>query len=420
MSPPVISISTNKQDHLAAARALSAIFYKLGVRHAYIGGFAWSLLGSIRPTEISPFPVLDAVLLTEADFHPIIHDIDVLIQDSNILELRERLIDLDPHFVDFAGFKLYYVTQCENNLSGLVPTTCSSKPCPPVPLGSQLLSCQPIAQEKPASALYSLSSVHALTVSVGIDILHPGVLILTKFKRWSVQHTSTRPKTIRKAASDRSDIQFIIEWLAENSERIRFDEYEGKSKPELLAMIRKYHDKYSDDVEQMEKLRSIMPDDWADMLALTEPDADFTNLDHYHCAARSSAYKKHMSSGWDMAQPTSRYHARRCNVHERILSPASAFGTTRSRSSSIASDSLSIDSLFSSASSTSRMPTSAASFSRRSSIALPSPSKPHPAPSASRYRITIHTRTRMRTLSSTFDKPSDNKYSVLEALEAEG
>ncbi|KAI9061129.1 hypothetical protein FKP32DRAFT_983387 [Trametes sanguinea] len=97
-----------------------------------------------------------------------------------------------------------------------------------------------------------------------------------------------------------------------------------------------------------------------------------------------------------------------------------ALNATRSRSSSIASDSRSIDSLFLSAPSTSTTPTSVASSSRRSSIALPSPSKPHPIPSGFRYRITIQTRTRMRTLTSTFDKPSDNKYSVLEAFEAEG
>ncbi|KAI9061128.1 hypothetical protein FKP32DRAFT_983399 [Trametes sanguinea] len=223
MSPPVISISTNKQDHLAAARALSAIFYKLGVRHAYIGGFAWSLLGSIRPTE----------------------DIDVLIQDSNILELRERLIDLDPHFVDFAGFKLYYVTQTPDGhlvREQLVRSSTNNVLVETLSAGSLGL---------PVAIVSTYRAVEA-----GIDILHPGVLILTKFKRWSVQHTSTRPKTIRK-----------------NSERIRFDEYKGKSKPELLAMIRKYHDKYADDVEQMEKLRSIMPDDWVDMLGLTEPDS---------------------------------------------------------------------------------------------------------------------------------------------------
>ncbi|OSC98296.1 hypothetical protein PYCCODRAFT_1471208 [Trametes coccinea BRFM310] len=99
----------------------------------------------------------------------------------------------------------------------------------------------------------------------------------------------------------------------------------------------------------------------------------------------------------------------------------SALSAARSRSSSIASDSRSVDTLFSSVSSSLTLPTSFASSSRRSSIALPSasPLKPHP-PSSSRYRITIQPRTRARTLTSTFDKASDNKYSVLETFEAEG
>ncbi|KAI0636216.1 hypothetical protein C8Q77DRAFT_1053092 [Trametes polyzona] len=104
-----------------------------------------------------------------------------------------------------------------------------------------------------------------------IRILHPSILILTKLKRWSAMHTSTRPQTLRKVASDRSDIQYIITWLADRRERIRFHEYPGKTKLELLGMVRKYHDKFVDDVEQMDKLRSIMSEEWGDMLALPQP-----------------------------------------------------------------------------------------------------------------------------------------------------
>ncbi|CDO72478.1 hypothetical protein BN946_scf184980.g22 [Trametes cinnabarina] len=96
----------------------------------------------------------------------------------------------------------------------------------------------------------------------------------------------------------------------------------------------------------------------------------------------------------------------------------SALSALSSRSSSVVSDARSTNSLFTSKSSASTGITSVAS-SRRSSIALPSPTKPLP-PSSSRYRITIRTRTRIRTLTDTFDKPSSNKYSVLEAFEAEG
>ncbi len=109
MSKP-ISISTNQQDHLTAAKALSAHLDKLGIRHAYIGGFAWALLGSARPTEMSPAAILFC--------HPKLnisrfHDIDVLIVNKNIMdmmELRDRVMDLDPRFAD-DRLKFYYVTE---------------------------------------------------------------------------------------------------------------------------------------------------------------------------------------------------------------------------------------------------------------------------------------------------------------------
>ncbi|KAI0350010.1 hypothetical protein OH77DRAFT_1431401 [Trametes cingulata] len=120
-----------------------------------------------------------------------------------------------------------------------------------------------------------LAIVSKLTVDeVGIDILHPSILILTKFNRWSLDYTSTRPKTVRKVASDRGDIRFLIKWLAENSQQIQFDEYRGKTRPQLLTMIRKYHDKYHNDTEHMAMLRSIMRDHWDDMLALPKPEVE--------------------------------------------------------------------------------------------------------------------------------------------------
>lgn len=116
----------------------------------------------------------------------------------------------------------------------------------------------------------------ALTLIVlDIKILHPGILILTKLKRWSTNCDSTRPKTIKKNKSDGRDIRYIVDWLFSNGpEFIRFEAYRGKTKPELLAMIRKYHDKNIGDVEHLQCLRSIMPHDWDDMLALPPPEQE--------------------------------------------------------------------------------------------------------------------------------------------------
>lgn len=48
-----ISIAISHERLVEAAQLLSSHLLKLGVDHAYIGGFAWSLLGSQRLTEMS-------------------------------------------------------------------------------------------------------------------------------------------------------------------------------------------------------------------------------------------------------------------------------------------------------------------------------------------------------------------------------
>jgi len=72
---------------LEAAQILSTHLRQLGIDHAYIGGFAWSVLGSPRPTE----------------------DIDVMIKVENaaeMLALRDQLSGLNPRFAT-TTFKLY-------------------------------------------------------------------------------------------------------------------------------------------------------------------------------------------------------------------------------------------------------------------------------------------------------------------------
>ncbi|KAI0329289.1 hypothetical protein GY45DRAFT_1325235 [Cubamyces sp. BRFM 1775] len=49
-----ISVSANQEHHLRAALSLSAHLDEFRIPHAYIGGFAWALLGSSRPTQICP------------------------------------------------------------------------------------------------------------------------------------------------------------------------------------------------------------------------------------------------------------------------------------------------------------------------------------------------------------------------------
>lgn len=55
-APPAqmsISITTSRDDQLKAAVLLSESLEMLGSPHAFIGGFAWAVLGSSRLTEMS-------------------------------------------------------------------------------------------------------------------------------------------------------------------------------------------------------------------------------------------------------------------------------------------------------------------------------------------------------------------------------
>ena len=51
---------------------------------------------------------------------------------------------------------------------------------------------------------------------------------------------STLPRTTEKNATDAKDIEYMIFWLAENDLNIGFEEYAGKTKDELIPLVRKY------------------------------------------------------------------------------------------------------------------------------------------------------------------------------------
>ncbi len=96
------------------------------------------------------------------------------------------------------------------------------------------------------------------------EILHPGVLLLTKIKRWYHNRDSTYPKTIAKQLSDKRDLDFIVAWLAVNNMTIEFEKYEGKSKEELLQFVRYYREQVEADKQTIDNLQKAMkPGDWA-------------------------------------------------------------------------------------------------------------------------------------------------------------
>jgi len=96
-----------------------------------------------------------------------------------------------------------------------------------------------------------------------IEILHPGVLLLTKMKRWYQNRNAVLPKTVTKSYSDKRDMDYLLIWLAENSMTIEFEKYEGKSKEQLLDYVRYYRNRLSEDESLLEDLRKAMkPEDW--------------------------------------------------------------------------------------------------------------------------------------------------------------
>lgn len=79
--------------------------------------------------------------------------------------------------------------------------------------------------------------LHTSSPHEGIPILHPTILILTKLKRWSTTRSSTRPKTIFKARTDKRDIIFMIAYLSDRNLKIEFEDYKGVEKEVLLRMV---------------------------------------------------------------------------------------------------------------------------------------------------------------------------------------
>lgn len=96
------------------------------------------------------------------------------------------------------------------------------------------------------------------------EILHPGVLLLTKLNRWYHNRDSTYPKTIAKRLSDKRDLDYLVGWLAVNNMTIEFEKYEGKSNAELLQFVRYYREQVKADKQTIENLqKAVKPGDWA-------------------------------------------------------------------------------------------------------------------------------------------------------------
>ncbi|KAG7443049.1 uncharacterized protein BT62DRAFT_1009651 [Guyanagaster necrorhizus] len=229
----------------------------LTIRHAYIGGFAWRLLGSERYTEI-----------------------DILIEiPKNALDLstlREKVSEIDKRFMENI-LKFYFIEDLDAFSDDREVTVKSS----PKFTGIELLSrskSNVLIETLSAGTLGLPDSVDHVYNIPSLPILHPTILILTKLQRWCQIYKSLRPKTLKKALTDSFDIDYLIGWLSRNGMLIAFDDYEAKNTPKekLVRYVRTYweHKDTEEEKEVMAQLEEVLNDaDKAIFLASASPKA---------------------------------------------------------------------------------------------------------------------------------------------------
>ena len=186
---------------LQAATALTRILTCHNIPHAFIGDFAFNLLGTSRSTL----------------------DIDVIIEDSAfsptpgpsnqktstptntpepIHQIRQLLVDSDERFsLIGSGLipKLVFTAQMEEKGSNS-----------PVRVPVETLR---------AGSLGLPQHIDQIMIVRGIPVLPPRFLLLTKIKRCTNFLGSDRPKSMERFKSDEGDIKYLLKWLVEEKEK---------------------------------------------------------------------------------------------------------------------------------------------------------------------------------------------------------
>ncbi|KAK0503899.1 hypothetical protein EDD18DRAFT_1344793 [Armillaria luteobubalina] len=220
----IIRTTTNHNSQEHAARVLSEKLSELSIPHAYIGGFAWRLLGSERQTEIN------VLIKTPSD-------------TLDLQMLREKMAEFDERFTD-AALKFYFVEDLDafsedpEKRTGIELLSRSKSN-----VLIETLSAGTLGLPDSVDLVYNVPSTFSTDLT--IPILHPSILIFSKLQRWCLSLESTRPKTLRKAITDSQDIDYLIAWLSKNGMLIAFDDYEAKKAPKekLLHHVRMYRER---------------------------------------------------------------------------------------------------------------------------------------------------------------------------------
>ncbi|OTA06540.1 hypothetical protein A9Z42_0072990 [Trichoderma parareesei] len=208
-----------------AASALSAVLTNHHVEHAFIGGFAVQIIGSLRRTE----------------------DIDVqigLTDGTSREQVVQHLLAADSRF-SVRDTKLSFTPAEAPEYSVPIET---------LPVGSLGLP--------PALDIIRLGDAQ-------YPILRPSVLILTEIKRCVHFIGSTRPKSMHKLESDLDDIENILLYLKKHGEKINFASYSSPTPDRLYAAVGKLLQHY----------RSEGLDDMVDTLLWALEESDRAKVD---------------------------------------------------------------------------------------------------------------------------------------------
>ncbi|KAJ4415564.1 hypothetical protein N0V85_002668 [Neurospora sp. IMI 360204] len=241
---------------LQAATTLSGILSRHNIPHAFIGGFAFNLLGTSRSTL----------------------DIDLIIEDSAfspgpskppkalepIHQIRQLLVESDERFC-LVG-------------SGLIPKlifTAQTEEERPVRVPVETLRAGSLGLPRHVNQVMTLR---------GIPILAPRFLLLTKIKRCTNFLGSDRPKSVARFKSDEGDIKHLLKWLSQEKERVDFKGYHHggtgaevddnesmKTYDNLIhkvgELVQFWHEKGDEEEETVAGLQKVMEeDDWRSVL----------------------------------------------------------------------------------------------------------------------------------------------------------
>ncbi|MCJ1469763.1 hypothetical protein MMC07_008405 [Pseudocyphellaria aurata] len=209
---PQVSITVAKEKQVVAARALSTILDTLGIKHAFIGGFAVALYGGARRTK----------------------DIDILVDiPANDIRdfLRPRVTEINGHFAQ-SGLKYYFVPTLVDGLQG-----------------EQLV----LANQD--NTLIETLPTHSL--GLPMTITPSMILHREETEDGSAISKRTFPPSVLKASTDRHDISFLIKWLAERDLKISVPAYNAAEPGRLYEALKAYEE-FLKENEEAEELAQFM------------------------------------------------------------------------------------------------------------------------------------------------------------------